>query len=411
MAGEPARRGHRSVRGPFRTLRQVVGAPFLLVTFLARLPIGFATVSLLTFVTGTTGSIALAGMATAALAIGELVCAPLIGMVVERRGQRRLLLAGAVAHPTFLGLIVAGILSGWPLPVVIVMCALAGATIPQVGPMSRVRWLNLVPAADVRVRAKAFSFESTADELAFVLGPALVGVLAVAVNPIAPIVVSALLCVVAVPAFALHRTVSAVPVSTRTFRPPPSPDRPVRRGAFLILVLANTTIGVVFGSLQTFVTAFAKDSGYENTGGLFYSAFCVTSALSALLSGHLPVRVKMTTRWYLGGAGLLIVSVLLLVPGAEALVITLLILGIALGVVLVSLFSLAGDRLPPGRETSGFTLLGSGSLGGYAVGAFFAGVLAEVDVGIVPLVVIAGAAGGVLVVVIDRLRRGPTAER
>src|SRR5690606_13218531 len=92
-----------------------------------------------------------------------------------------------------------------------------GASAPQTSPMSRSRIVTIVkskvPAAQRdRVLGGAMAYESTADELIFVFGPFLVGVLAVAFGAGAPIISAAVLSVLFVGAFALHRT--SVPAQT-----------------------------------------------------------------------------------------------------------------------------------------------------------------------------------------------------
>ena len=61
--------------------------------------------------------------------------------------------------------------------------AVAGAAMPQIGSCVRARWSHLVP--DKAQLQTAFAFESVVDESVFILGPALVTVLATAVHPLA----------------------------------------------------------------------------------------------------------------------------------------------------------------------------------------------------------------------------------
>ena len=109
----------------------------------------------------------------------------------------------------------------------------AGASCPQVGPLARVRWMALTSRTSGRGAAAnsadldtALSYESTADELTFVLGPALVGILASLLAPWLPLALAAALTVVLVPAFAVHPTHHAV---VRTARRPASRRQPRRR--------------------------------------------------------------------------------------------------------------------------------------------------------------------------------------
>ena len=88
--------------------------------------------------------------------------------------------------------------------------AIAGATMPSLGTMVRARWSVLL-AGSPRLHA-AFSFESVADELCFVIGPAAVTLLATEVFPAAGVGVAALLCVLGTLWFAAQRDTEPVVV-------------------------------------------------------------------------------------------------------------------------------------------------------------------------------------------------------
>src|SRR6202012_4896394 len=84
------------------------------------------------------------------------------------------------------------------------LCGIAGgATIPQTGPLARARWSVLL-AGSPRLHA-AFSFESVADEVCFVVGPAAVTLLATEVLPASGVGVAAVLCLTGTLWFAAQR--------------------------------------------------------------------------------------------------------------------------------------------------------------------------------------------------------------
>ena len=91
--------------------------------------------------------------------------------------------------------------------VLVTASGVAGAFLPQVGPMARVRWRPLTAgtgSVQPRLVSTAFSYEGAADEASFVLGPALLGVLVSAVAPGAGLLLAAGLLLVFGTAFALH---------------------------------------------------------------------------------------------------------------------------------------------------------------------------------------------------------------
>ena len=229
--------------GRFARLPLLAGRGFIPLGLFARLPLAMLTVGALTLVTAVTGSYAIGGAAAGAVGIGSALGAPVLGVLADRLGQRGVLLVSAIANTLA---IVALILTAYLIPGVQDLAAavpvlaaafVAGASCPQVGPLARVRWMALTSRTSGAGRAAgansadldtALSYESTADELTFVLGPALVGILASLLAPWLPLALAAALTVVLVPAFAVHRTHHAVVRTPR--RPAPGSWPPDRRG-------------------------------------------------------------------------------------------------------------------------------------------------------------------------------------
>ncbi|MEV6113178.1 MFS transporter [Streptomyces sp. NPDC052109] len=220
--GKPDRRRARD------TYRQVIGltGPLLpCVSFLGRLPTATIQFGSVLLVARTSGSLSAAGLTGGALALGQVVCGPLVGRLADRHGQRTVVPAFSLANALAVALLVAGALAGPPVPVLALLGAAAGATVPLVGPLARTRLVALarragVPEASV---GAALSFESTLDELSFVLGPALVGVAAVLAHPAYAMGGAAVLVAVCGSAFALHPT-------ARLLTPAAKAPTPAREG-------------------------------------------------------------------------------------------------------------------------------------------------------------------------------------
>ena len=82
---------------------------------------------------------------------------------------------------------------------------------PQVGPLSRTRLVALIgrtiaPRRREKVLSGTMAYESAADEMVFIVGPFLVGLLASGIAPWVAIAGAAVLTFVFVTAFALHPT-------------------------------------------------------------------------------------------------------------------------------------------------------------------------------------------------------------
>ncbi|MDQ3769661.1 MAG: MFS transporter, partial [Actinomycetota bacterium] len=102
--------------------------PALVVgSLLGRLPYGMSSLSLVLFLVAQTGSFAAAGAVAASAALAAGLGAPLLGRVIDRRGQTTVLLAAAAVHTVGLLAIVAVGRADAPVAVLAVLAAVSGA--------------------------------------------------------------------------------------------------------------------------------------------------------------------------------------------------------------------------------------------------------------------------------------------
>jgi len=370
----------------FARLPQLAGRGFLPLGLFARLPLAMLTVGTLTLVTSNSGSYALGGTAAGAVGIGSALGAPVLGSLADRRGQRPVLfLAAALNTLAVVALILTASAMGAPagFPAAVLASAfLAGASCPQVGPLARVRWMALTSQGNApdnrRDLDTALSYESTADEVTFVLGPALVGILASLLAPWLPLALAAAMTLTLVPAFAAHRTHRAVPAARRR---PPAAGRRGRRGmpaAVLLPVVAMVCMGTFFGSTQAALSSFSASYATSELAGLLYSVMGLSSAAAALSVAYWPQRFSLSLRWLVSAALMAGLAVLLLVPSSlGAMVAVLLILGVPVGPVMVTVFAVGGVVAPEGRLGTVMTALASGIVAGTAIGSSLGGGLAQ----------------------------------
>ncbi|MCC9192994.1 MFS transporter [Arthrobacter sp. zg-Y916] len=375
--------------GRYARIFEIAGSAFFSVGFLARLPLAMLTIGALTLVTSITGSYAQGGFAAGAVGLGSALGAPLLGYLADRIGQRPLLLGTAVANPLMILAVLwtaSQLPGGGPLAAVLAAAFAMGASSAQVGPLARVRWMSLTARDRTgQELGTALSYESMADELSFVLGPALVGLLAATVAPWLPLALAAALSATMVTAFALHRTVDAVQPSPRRRRPAngkvrASKDRTegVSWALLALPVLGMVAMGTFFGATQASLTAFGGSFGIADAAGLLYSVMGISSAAAALSVAFWPEKFSQSARWVMSAFAMTGAALLLLLPGGvPEMLVVLFILGIPVGPTMVSIFGIGAQLAPRHLMGTVMTLLASGTVTGTAIGSALAGPLAE----------------------------------
>src|SRR5512132_3177435 len=101
----------------------------LAISIVARLPLTMLSIGLLLHARHLTGSFAAAGAVDAAYAIALGLGGPLLGRVVDRRGQTALLLASSATAAGLLG-VVATLPAGVPLPLLLALAGGIGISAP-----------------------------------------------------------------------------------------------------------------------------------------------------------------------------------------------------------------------------------------------------------------------------------------
>lgn len=360
----------------YRRLFELAGTSYVVVAFLARLPLAMSQLGTLLLVSQATDSYGLGGLCAGAMAIANAVGAPFAGSLADRLGQRHVVLAQSLGGAVALTLAVALVHADAAESAIVAAAALAGLTMPQVGPLARVRWrpiTALTGAHQHRLVSTAFSYEGAADEASFALGPALVGLGAVALSPSGSVLVAAALLAAFGTAFALHptaRTAHRGSVALPTGR--------LLSVVLVVLGLAQLLLGALFGSIQTGTTVLATDAGQPGLAGLVHALLGVGSAVAGVATAFLPESFGLERRVLTASAALFLLSLpLLLVGGLSGLVPTVAVLGCAVAPFMIGVFTIAEQVVAPARVATAMTVLASATGLGYALGSSLAGRLAD----------------------------------
>jgi MFS family permease len=408
-----SRRGGDSPTRAFGDIVRQAGMGFFPLEFVAKLPLAMTLAGVLSLVAEQRGSIAEAGFTTGILGVASGLCAPLVGAAADRYGQRRVLVPIALVNGAALLFITGAVYMDAPLWLILGVAVLIGVSSPQIGPMGRARWIGMNQAQPTgRNLNAAMGWESMTDEVSFIVGPILVALFTSLISPAAPVVAAAAIVLTFATGFALHRTHADAPRGVRTREPGTAR---LLSMPLVLVILGMTVVGMFWGVSITTVTELARHNGSPGSGGFIYGAMGLAASITALASGALPARVSHTPRWLVGASFAGAASVVLLVTAdATWTGFWYFLIGLGMGPVLVSLFSLAAELAPRGRSATVMTLVVSGSVMGQAVVTAINGVALErfgYGVGFVSVAVLLGVLAALGLVASVTARRNADSRR
>jgi MFS family permease len=360
---------------PYLEVLRLPGAlGFSSTGFVARMPMSMFSLGTVLLIAAVTGKYGLAGVVAAVGSVGYALGAPQFGRLADRYGQQRVLRpqVAAFAAATIALMVLAE--AGAPLLAVAAAGAIAGMTMPSIGSMVRARWSVLL-AGTSRLHT-AFSLESVADEIIFVVGPALATLLATDVYPAAGVGAAMLLGVVGTVLFAAQR---------RTEPPPhPRPAARARRGGgrrrgpavpgLATLVPVYGLLGGMFAAIELSTVAFATELGHKTEAGFVLGVYALGSAVGGLWYGSRHWRSPLARRFILTlGCMTAGVATFWFQPGLATLYLVIFVAGLAIAPTLINGFSLVEEQAPPSHRTEGMTWLSSAIGVGVAIGSPLSG--------------------------------------
>src|SRR5688500_6410895 len=251
------------------------------LSILARVPLTMLSIALLVHAHHLTGSFAAAGIVAGAYAVALAVGGPVLGQLVDRRGQTAALLASAAASAGLL-VAVAALPADAPFLALVGLAAAIGLATPPLGACLRTLLPGLLPDAGA-VHA-AYAVEATASELTWVSGPPLALGLGALWSSGGALLFAAAVLLIGTAAFA------AQPAS-RTWQPDHGVAR-TRGGslsapAMRTLVIVLVAVGALFGAVEVAVAAAADGLGAAAAAGPLLGIW----GAGSLVGGMLAVRL------------------------------------------------------------------------------------------------------------------------
>lgn len=390
-----------------QVLRTPGAAAFCSAGALARLPMGMIGLGSVLMVVGLGGSYTLAGSVAAGSAIAQGIGAPQVSRLTDRFGQTTVLLPQLAVNATALAALVAAGIGRAPGWLLVAIAAVVGLSAPQIGSLARVRWSVLLagrPGLDT-----ALAVEGLIDEVAFIVGPVLVSLLATLVAPAAGLVAALALTLVGTLLFVARRDTE-----------PATADDPgrARRGRAVgalvhpgqqVLVAVFLGLGAVFGLVEVALVGFAHEQGRPGLSGVLVGVWASGSLVAGLAYGGVAWAVPARRRLLVGVAAFAAGAVLIWAGTASVttMVAALLVAGISNAPTLIAGTSLVPAAVPESVATEAYTWLNVALFAGSAAGAPVAGWLVDRSGASAALLVAAALGAATLAVTALGYRRLP----
>jgi predicted MFS family arabinose efflux permease len=351
----------------------------LISNFVGRIPEGSGTIAILMFLIDAGFGYRRAGLAIAVYGLSIALGAPFLGRIVDRTRQPPTLLVSALLSSS------AYITLTFTQPLrdehfVYALILLAGLFTPPLEPCLRTIWRTVLK--DDNLVHSAFAFDSSLQELIFIIGPLLAALCASIVNPAFGLVFVTGLSLVGAFAYCFLSPVR----QWRAHSPAhcgegPRWWGPLGRVSVDATLISFLFIGSTIGVLNLMAVAFAESHQSSPQSGIILGANAFGSLVGGLLYGRRPPSSRAIDQLPTLTACLLIsyvptAVVSLLSVGALPLIsLSVFIAGLPLAPTIAAAFSALASQTLPGTETEVFAWLISMILLGSAAGSAIAGQL------------------------------------
>ncbi|MET8957463.1 MFS transporter [Streptomyces sp. NPDC004393] len=356
--------------GYLEILRARHAARLLVGTLVGRLPNATAAIAVVLFVRAEGGTYSLAGALAAVYGVANAAGQPLLGRLVDLRGQPRVQLPAALVSALAM---TAFALTGLePRVVAYAAMAVAGLFTPPLEGGLRALWPSVLRREE-QVHT-AYAMDAVAQEVMFTVGPLLVTLCASLWSARVALVVLSALGVLG----ALSVVVSP---PSRAWRSAPRAAHwlgALRSPGLLVLLGAFLSVGIALGSITVASVSYADGHGGDTVYGWLMAGLGLGALAGGTLYGARQWRGAPERRLRVL-VGLLAVCYLplTLVPGAVAMVLLTVLAGVFLAPCIACAFIIVDRHAPTGTVTEAFSWLVTTFTVGASVGTGVAGPVVE----------------------------------
>ncbi|MFI6036563.1 MFS transporter [Streptomyces sp. NPDC051315] len=378
--------------GYLEILRARHAARLLAGTLVGRLPNATAAIAIVLFVRAEGGTYSLAGALAAVYGVANAVGQPVLGRLVDLRGQPRVQLPAALASA--LAMAVFAFTGIGPLPLAYTAVAAAGLLTPPLEGGLRALWPSVLRRPD-QVHT-AYAMDAVAQEVMFTVGPLLVTLCVSLWSAQA-----ALLVLNAVGVLGALTVVVSPP--SRAWRSDPREAHwlgALRSPGLLALLAAFLFVGIALGSITVASVPYADDHGGDAVYGWLMAALGLGALVGGVVYGARPWPGVPERRLRVLVAFLAVCYLpLMLMPGAVAMVALTVLAGVFLAPAIACAFVIVDRHAPRGTVTEAFSWLVTTFTVGHSLGTGLAGPVVEAG-GALWGFAVPGAAGAVSLLVL-----------
>jgi MFS family permease len=380
-------------------LRKPHVLPLVLSSVLARMPIGVLALALVLFLREHTGSYSAAGAVAGAFAFANAFAAPVLGRLIDRLGQTRVLVPATFVHVAALASLVGLGLAGAPAVVLGALAALAGAALPPVSVALRPLWRGVV--GDDDLLTAAYALDAIMIEIVFIVGPTITALVVAAFSTAAAVAVSGGFMLVGALWFASlepsrHWRASGEPAGALGALSSPG---------IRTMALAMLPFGFAIGAMEVSLPAFGADHGSDSLPALLLALQAGGSAVGGLWYGSQSERFGGLVPAYLVLLAVFPATFALIAAAGSigAMVVIITVSGAVMAPLAVAENHVLQRIAPESSITEAFTWVVTATVLGLAIGNAVAGVI--IDASNWRVAMLAGAAVPALGAVITFVRR------